>query len=146
MSGRIAFFGPRASAILRAGLFPPALPKSVRDVIVQDLRANMQPGVWRTKVPEAWTRCYPDVVELHSVFFRHRADRDLQGPSVSIEIPEEAEYFQHALKVARRTKARISVVCDTSEQATEVAARIARELPRWRRESMEKVLLGGGDA
>jgi hypothetical protein len=73
----------------------------------------------------------------HHVLFQPLGDDGGLAPAVVLNIPEGLDSFDYAMKQARKLKARVSFICDTREQAADMAARAANALPRHRRIALE---------
>jgi hypothetical protein len=95
---------------------------------------------WTTKLPR--TGAY-GIDEAHGVFFEHRTDRGGLARAVVVQIPEATAGLAEAMAQARRFKARVAFICDTREQADDVARQAAPLLPRHRRVALERAADGG---
>jgi hypothetical protein len=82
----------------------------------------------------------------HVVFFDPAADRSGPCPVVRLEIPEARRpTIRGAFKEAQQRRARLIIVCDTTEQADAIAASATASLPHHRRVALERALEGGWD-
>ena len=98
---------------------------------------------WRTRADPDWTATY-GVAELHIVMFEPHDDRPGSRATVMVQIPEASrQQIRAALKQAIKRGARLSFVCDTREQADQIAATAAKKLPAHRRIAYERAEAGG---
>lgn len=59
----------------------------------------------------------------HHVHFQPLGDDGGLAPAVVLNVPEGLDSFDCAMQKARERKARVSFICDTREQAADMAAR-----------------------
>ena len=78
----------------------------------------------------------------HHVYFQPLGDDGGLAPAVVLNVPEGLDSFDYAMEQARAHKARVSFICDTREQAADMAARAACALPTHRRISLERAEAG----
>lgn len=97
---------------------------------------------WTTKVPAEHLAAF-GLAEIHGVFFEHRADRGGLARAVVVQIPEAIAALAEAMVQARSFKARVAFLCDTQQQAEEIAEQAAKLLPRHRRVAFERAAAGG---
>lgn len=97
---------------------------------------------WTTKVPAELLAAY-GLTEIHGVFFEHRSDRGGEARAVVVQVPEAIAGLAEAMAAARSFKARVALLCDTKQQAEEVAKQAASLLPRHRRVAFERAAEGG---
>jgi hypothetical protein len=97
---------------------------------------------WRTRVDPALSTPY-GVDEVHGVFFQPISDRGGVAPTIMVQIPETPmAAVRLGMAYARKRKARVGFLCDTPEQARDIADRVMRLLPRHKRISYERAAAG----
>jgi hypothetical protein len=85
-------------------------------------------GIW-LRLAVDYTRRF-GVEELHAVHLQHRDDRAGVSDAVVISVPEASrQEIKRALALARANKARVSIICDTADQAQRAYRVAARMLP-----------------
>ena len=78
----------------------------------------------------------------HHVYFQPLGDDGGLAPAVVLNVPEGLDSFDYAMAQARELKARVSFICDTKEQAVDMAARASSALPAHRRIALERAEAG----
>lgn len=97
---------------------------------------------WRTLVDREFARSF-GCEELHVVLFQPKADAGGGKPCVLIEVPEApASQIVVALGQAVSMGARVLIVCDTGNQAMEMAKFAGLLLPTHKRVSYERAEAG----
>ena len=98
---------------------------------------------WHTQLSSSFTGRY-GCDGLHAAVFEHRDDPGGSWRCIGIELPETPrQRFNAALRMARRSKARILIIADSAEQVHQAVTRIERRCPHHRRVSLERANGGG---
>lgn len=99
--------------------------------------------LWRTLVDPAHAAAFGCDTELHAVFFEANDDNPGLCAAVAVQIPEISDVqLAVAMQRATQMRARVLFLCDTREQADEIAARASGMLHAHHRVSYERAEAG----
>ena len=82
------------------------------------------------RIPPEHTRPY-GVEELHGDFLRRHDDQGGARICIGVMLPEEAATFEAALTQTKGLHARLSIVCDTAQQARRARRQAMKRLNVW---------------
>ncbi len=98
---------------------------------------------WKTRIDTSHAAVF-GCDELHAVFFQPTKDRGVMTDSIAFNIPETPlATVATALRQKIANRARIVFVCDTRQQADQIADFAAKMLPHHRRIAYERAEAGG---